>query len=171
MPLLVLTNDSVETSCALGAKYLQFLISNKTSYLQTFGHSIEESVSVNINDQDSCNETSNDECGASFTNCALLIANNCKLEMEKIEGEYDDNAQYIPELVPFIIKAMKLYPCWVWSHAEIIFYGDTTVSSSHVERYFNQFKNRAFEGDNLPIRVDDFEEKLTSYSNGDNLLL
>jgi len=103
-------------------------------------------------------------------NWALLIANNSKLEVETIEGEYN-NAQYIPELVPLIVKAMKLYPCWSGIMRNSFGYGDATVSSSRVECNFNQIKNRVFEEDNLPIRVVDFVEKLISYYRGDNLLL
>jgi len=50
-------------------------------------------------------------------------------------------------------------------------YGDVTVSSSRVECNFNQLKNRVFEADKLPIRLDDFTEKLLQYYNGDHLLL
>lgn len=170
-PLLVRIDNSVETPCAISKKYLQYLISNKLSYLQTFDHLIEENVCVNINDEESnYYENSSDESGSSFMNWALLIANKCKLEIETIEGEYD-NAQFIPELVPLIVKAMKLYPCWSGIMRKSFGYGDATVSSSREECNFNQLKNRVFEVDKLPIRVDDFVEKLILYYNGDNLLL
>lgn len=90
--------------------------------------------------------------------------------METIEGEYD-NSQYTTELVPLIVNAMKLYPCWSRIMRKSFGYGEATVSSSRVESNFNQLKNRVFEGDNLAIRVDDFVEKLITYYNGDNLLL
>jgi len=54
---------------------------------------------------------------------------------------------------------------------KIFKYGDATVSSCRVESNFNNIKNRGFNGNNLPIRVDGFVEKLVSYYNGDHLLL
>ncbi|KAL5237420.1 hypothetical protein ACI65C_004830 [Semiaphis heraclei] len=164
------TDTSVETPCAISKRYLQTLISNKSSYIQTFDNLIEENVLNNINDEEPHDENSNDKYDSSFMNWASLIANNCKLEVETIEGEYD-NAQFIPELVPLIVKAMKLYPCWSGIMRTTFGYGDATVSSSRVECNFNQLKNRVFEADKLPIRVDDFTEKLLQYYNGDHLLL
>jgi len=50
-PLLLRTDTSVETPCAISKRYLQNLISNKSSYIQTFDHLIEEIMLNNINDQ------------------------------------------------------------------------------------------------------------------------
>jgi len=165
-PLLVRTDNSY----AMSKKYLQSFISNKSSYLQTFDHFIEENMCANTNDPEYHNKYSIDECDGSFMNSVLLISNNSKLEVETVEGEYD-NARYIPELVPLIDKAMKLYPCWSGIMQKSFGYGDVTVSSSRVECNFNQIKNRVFEEDNLPIRVDDFVEKLIPYYREDNLIL
>ncbi|KAL5242345.1 hypothetical protein ACI65C_009755 [Semiaphis heraclei] len=145
---IVRTDTSVETPCAISKRYLQTLISNKSSYIQTFDNLIEENVLNNINDEEPHDEN----------------------KVETIEGEYD-NAQFIPELVPLIVKAMKLYPCWSGIMRTTFGYGDATVSSSRVECNFNQLKNKVFEADKLPIRVDDFTEKLLQYYNGDHLLL
>jgi len=49
-PLLVRTDTSIETLCAISKKYLHTLISNKSSYIQTFDNLIEENVLNNIND-------------------------------------------------------------------------------------------------------------------------
>lgn len=103
-------------------------------------------------------------------NWASIITNRCKIEVEQLEGEYD-NAHYVPEIVPLVLKAMKLYPCWSGIMTTIFNYGDATVSSCRVESNFNNIKNRVFNGDNLPIRVDSFVEKLVSYYNGDHLFL
>jgi len=111
-----------------------------------------------------------EEITGSFKNWASIIADDCLSKVEKIEGEFD-NAQYTPELVPLVINAMKLYPCWSGIMTTIFRYGEATVSSSRVESNFNQIKNRLFKTEHLPIRVDDFVHKLVNYYKGDNLLL
>lgn len=173
--LLVPTDNLVQTPCATSKKYLQSIISKNISYLQSYDHLIEENVSDCIDNQESNyfyenGDNNNDKCNSSFMNWASLIENHCKLEVETIEGEYD-NAQLIPELVPLVIKAMELYPCWSGIMRKTFGYGDSTISSSRVESNFNQLKNRVFEGDHLPIRVDNFVEKLITYYNEDHLLL
>jgi hypothetical protein len=65
-------------------------------------------------------------------NWALSIANNYELEVETIEGEYD-NAQYVPELVPLIVKGMKLYPYWSGIMQKPFGYGEVTAPSSRVK--------------------------------------
>lgn len=75
------------------------------------------------------------------------------------------------KLFPWYPNAMKLYPCWSGIMMKTFKYGDATVSSCRVENNFNNIKNRVFNGDNLPMRVDNFLEKLVSYYNGDYLLL
>jgi hypothetical protein len=82
-------------------------------------------VSININDEEYCNENSNDECNGSFMNWALSIANNYELEVETIEGEYD-NAQNILELIPLIVKTIKLYPFWSGIMRKSIGYGHSS---------------------------------------------
>jgi len=157
-----------ETPCAKSKKYLQSLISKKSSYLQAFDNVIEDGIpneELNSVDENNCADIDN-----SFMNWASIIANRCKIDVDQLEGEYD-NAQYVPEIVPLVLKAMKLYPCWSGIMTTTFNYGDATVSSCRVESNFNNIKNRVFNGDNLPIRVDNFVEKLISYYNGDHLLL
>jgi len=70
-------------------------------------------------------------------NWASIIENRCKLDVQQLEGVYD-NAQYIPEIVPLLIlKAMQLYPCWSGIMTTTFNYGDATVSSFRVESNFN----------------------------------
>jgi len=76
----------------------------------------------------------------------------------------------MPELVPSIINVMKLYPCWSGIMTTIFGFGEATVSSSRIESNFNQIKNDVFKTENLPIRVDNFVEKLKHYYRGDHLL-
>jgi len=89
--------------------------------------------------------------------------NNWKEKMTKV--------QYVPKIVPLVHKVMKLYLCWSGVITKIFKYGNATVSSCQVESNFNNIKNKVFNRDNLPIRVDGFVEKLVSYYNGDHLLL
>lgn len=83
----------------------------------------------------------------------------------------EDNAQYEVHIVPLIINAMKLFPCWSGIMRPIFKYGDETASSSRIESNFNNLKHRVFKNDNLPLRVDLFVEKLILFYQGDNLLL
>jgi len=50
-------------------------------------------------------------------------------------------------------------------------YGDNIASSSIIESNFNNIKNRVFKNDNLPIRVDDFVERLVEFYRDDHLIL
>ncbi|CAI6343597.1 unnamed protein product [Macrosiphum euphorbiae] len=164
------TNNNIteETPCAKSKKYLQSLISNKSSYFQTFDNYIENTISNE--ESNSVNESICADIDSSFMNWASIIANRSKIDVEQLEGEYD-NAQYVPEIVPLVLNAMKLYPCWSGIMTKTFKYGDASVSSCRVESNFNNIKNRVFNGDNLPMRVDNFLEKLVSYYNGDHLLL
>lgn len=92
-----------------------------------------------------------------------------KATVESVDVE-DDNAQYMPELVPSIINVMKLYPCWSGTMTKVFGFGEVTVSSSHIESNFNQIKNGVFKTDILPIRVDNFVDNLIHYYRGDHLL-
>lgn len=83
----------------------------------------------------------------------------------------EDNVQYELEIVPHIINAMKLFPCWSGIMRTIFGYGSETASSSRIESNFNNLKHRVFKNDVLPLRVDTFLEKLIKYYRGDNLLL
>jgi len=82
--------------------------------------------------------------------------------MIEVEGEFD-NAQYIPELVPLVVNSMKFFPCWSSIMVGIFGYGEKKISSSRVESNFNNLKNRVFKKKVMPIRVDNFVEKLVDY--------
>lgn len=83
----------------------------------------------------------------------------------------EDNVQYELEIVPHIINAMKLFPCWSGIMRPLFGYGSETASSSRIESNFNNLKHRVFHNDVLPLRVDTFLEKITQYYRGDHLLL
>jgi len=89
--------------------------------------------------------------------------------VESVNGE-GDNGQYMPELVPLVIIVMKLYLCWSGIMTKIFGFGQATVSGSRIESNFNQIKNGVFKTQNLPIRVDNFVEKLINYYRGDHLV-
>jgi len=167
----MLFNIQKSQYCAISKRYLQTLISNKASYLQVFDDLIVENVSENIiNQENEDNEDLSEDFAGSFMSWASLIADDCLTVVDKIKGEFD-NAQYTTELVPLVIKTMKLYSCWSGIMTNIFGYREATVSSSLVESNFNQIKNRLFKYENLPIRVDDFVQKLISYYKGDHLLI
>lgn len=170
-PLFVSTENAEETPCAISKKYLQSLISEKSSYLQMFDHFIDENVCNNAENQEFDEEENiGEEFSGNFMNWAPLIAENCQQYVNMVEGKYD-NTQYMPELVPLVIKSMKLNPCWSGIMKTSFGYGDATASSCRIESNFNQLKNRVFKNDNLPIRVDDFVDKLILYYKGDHLLI
>jgi len=83
----------------------------------------------------------------------------------------EDNVQYELEIVPHIINAMKLFPCWSGIMRPLFGYGSETASSSRIESNFNNLKHRVFHNDVLPLRVDTFLEKIIQYYRGDHLLL
>jgi len=73
------------------------------------------------------------------------------------EGEFD-NAQYLPELEPIIVRSLKLFPCWSGIMGEKFDFGKETSSSARIESNFNQLKNRVFKNEQMPLRVDTFVE-------------
>lgn len=92
-------NITEETPCAKSKKYLQSLISNKSSYIQTFDNYIENTISNE--ESNSVNESICANIDSSFMNWASIIANRSKIDVEQLEGEYD-NVQYVPEIVPLV---------------------------------------------------------------------
>lgn len=94
-----------------------------------FDDLIDENEIDNVTNQENgYNEDISEDLVDSFKHWTSLIADNCETEVKDIEGEFD-NAQYTPELVPLVIKAMKLYPCWSGIMTKIFGYG-ATVSST-----------------------------------------
>jgi len=164
------TENITKTPCALSKTFLKNLIKDKTSYIQVFDKFIDSSSTDDVLQCGINNDYNIPEIvGNSFKEWASIIADNCKAAVEHVDGE-DDNGQYMPELVPLIINVMKLYPCWSGIMTKIFGFGDATVSSSRIESNFNQIKNGVFKNENLPIRVDNFVEKLIHYYRGDHLL-
>jgi len=92
------------------------------------------------------------------------------MEVQTNEGD-TDNAQYTPEIMPLIIKAMKLYPCWSGIMRKTIGFGEASASSARIESNFNELKNRVFKNDNLLLGIDTFLDKIISYYKGDHLLI
>lgn len=80
------------------------------------------------------------------------------------------NPLYLPELVPYIIKCMKLVPLWSAIMVPIFGYGDETVSSAAVESSFKKLKNVTFKNISLPTDIELFLENHISSLRGMSLL-
>lgn len=63
---------------------------------------------------------------------------------------------YLPTLVQYIIRRMKLLPLWSAIMVPIYGYGDETSSLAAVESSFKKLKTITFKQDNLPILIEDF---------------
>lgn len=98
----------------------------------------------------------------SFKEWGQSIADTVKSTLDGIEGEYD-NAQYLPELEPIIVKSLKLFPCWSGIMGNKFGYGKETSSSARIESNFNHLKNRVFKNEQMPLRVDTFVDKIIHY--------
>lgn len=81
------------------------------------------------------------------------------------DGEVD-NLQYIPKLIPEIINLSKLLPLWTGIMIPFFPNSGSTASSAPVESNFNNIKNRAFSGSQLPVRVDNFITQHVNYLEG-----
>ncbi|KAL4126244.1 hypothetical protein QTP88_010469 [Uroleucon formosanum] len=160
-----------DTICVSSKKYLQSLISNKISYLQEYDTFIDEISTVKKVSEDHDLEDLREDFFGSFEIWASSIAEQCKIEVQRNEGEIDNVVQYTQEIVPLIIKAVKLYPCWSGIMRKTFGFGEASASSARIESNFNQLKNRVFKNDNLPLRIDTFLEKIISYYKGDHLLI
>lgn len=149
---------------------MQSLISYKKSYLQEYDTFIDENSTVIEVSEDHDLEDLREDFFGSFEIWASSIAEQCKIEVQRNEGEID-NVQYFQEIVPLIIKAMKLYPCCSDLMRKNFGFGEALASSARIESNFNQLKNRVFKNDNLPLRIDTFLRKIISYYKDDHLLI
>jgi len=141
------------------------------SYLQEYDTFIDEnSTAKELSEENNDLEDLREDFFGSFEIWASSIAEQCKIEIQTNEGDID-NAQYTSEIVPLIIKAMKLYLCWSGIMRKTFGFGEVSASSARIESNFNQLKNRVFKSDNLPLRIDTFLDKIISYYKGDHLLI
>lgn len=69
------------------------------------------------------------------------------------------NAMYLPTLVQYVIKCMKLLPLWSAIMVPIYGYDDETASFAAVESSFKKLKTITFQQDNLPITIEDFLQR------------
>lgn len=74
----------------------------------------------------------------------------------------------ITELIVLFLFAIFRFPMWTAVMKQHFKYGNVTVSSSNVESYFNDLKNRLLR--NLPYRVDDFVLKHNKVLEGETYL-
>lgn len=156
------------TPCYTAKRYLQSMISTSVLDILNIDENSQELNSetdyINIDDDYTSDYTN------TFQEWAQQIANRSRAKVESIVGMCD-NAQYIPELEPIIVRTFKLFPCWSGIMRQTFGFGEKVASSSRIECNFNHIKHRVFKNDHLPVRVDTFLEQLTSYYNGDHLLI
>lgn len=157
-----------DTPCAKSKKYLQSLISS--SDIDLIDTNSDNAYGRQLDEENALGELNNENVSGSFKEWAQAIADRVKVAIDEIEGEFD-NAQYLPELEPTIIKSFKLFPCWSGIMGEKFGYGKESSSSSRIESNFNHLKNRVFKIEQMPLKVDAFVEKLISYYQGDHLLV
>jgi len=82
-------------------------------------------------------------------------AQSILLECEELVEDGDhENAQYIPAVIPFILKSLKLLPLWSNVMCKAFKFPVKLASSSASEASFNNVKHRIFK--ELPCRVNDF---------------
>lgn len=99
----------------------------------------------------------NNEFSRSLDNSMTLknwtksILSDCEKLVE--DGDHE-NAQYIPDIVPFILKSLELLPLWSNVLCKTFNFPVELASSAASEAGFNNIKNRIF--NDLPCRVDDF---------------
>lgn len=80
------------------------------------------------------------------------------------------NPLYLPELIPHIIKCMKLVPLWSGIMIPIFGYGNETASSAAVESSFKKLKNVTFKNIVLPTDIELFLEHHITSLRGMSLL-
>lgn len=68
------------------------------------------------------------------------------------------NAMFAPNLVPSILKCMKLVPLWSGLMIPIFGYGETISSSAAVESSFKKLKTVTFKHIDLPVNIEEFIE-------------
>lgn len=68
------------------------------------------------------------------------------------------NPLFIPDLVPILIKIMKLLPLWSGVMVQIFGYGDEISSSAAVESSFRKLKTVTFKHVALPTELEQFLE-------------
>lgn len=86
-----------------------------------------------------------------FKTWAQSILLECQ---ELVEDGDHENAQYIPAVIPFILKSLELLPLWSNIMCKAFKFPVKLASSSASEASFNNVKHRIFK--ELPCRVDDF---------------
>lgn len=68
------------------------------------------------------------------------------------------NAMFLPALVPFILKCLKLLPLWSGLMVPFFGYSELTSSSASVESSFKKLKNVTFKHTSLPVDIEEFLE-------------
>lgn len=86
------------------------------------------------------------------------------------EDGNDINPLYAPEIVPHLIKMMKLLPLWSYIMVPFFGYGEGVSSSAAVESSFNKLKNGTFKHITLPTDLETFLENHMLSLRGASLL-
>ena len=82
-----------------------------------------------------------------------------------VDGDRD-NLQFLPGLVPHVIRMACYLPLWTGIMVPHFQSNNSTASSAHVEAEFNNIKNGLFKHENLPTRVDRFIIRHLGYIEG-----
>lgn len=91
------------------------------------------------------------ENNTNFKNWARLILLKCE---ELVEDDDHKNAQYIPAVIPLILKSLEMLPLWSNVMCKTYKFPVKLASSAASEAGYNNIKHRIFK--ELPCRVDDF---------------
>ncbi|KAK5649722.1 hypothetical protein RI129_000751 [Pyrocoelia pectoralis] len=81
------------------------------------------------------------------------------LEHSRIQAQAvtnEDNFHYCPDFAKDLARFLKSFLLWSAVLVPVFNYGNHTETSTHVESYFNDLKNRSFANKQLPLRVDKF---------------
>lgn len=82
----------------------------------------------------------------------------------------DINGMHVKDLVPLLLKCMKLLPLWSGIMIPVFGYGTETASSAAVESSFKKLKAITFKQETLPINIEEFLEQHISSLHGASLI-
>lgn len=106
--------------------------------------------------QDIPNDENEDGCLKTWID-SLKKKSTVKYVVSSTDCIYEkDNFHYLPEFSNSFLKLLRTYPLWSAILIKHFNISELTASSSSVESYFNDLKNRSFNNDNILLRVDKF---------------
>lgn len=175
---IVLTNETAgystsgeETSCEAHKQriihaFSTGFINDETKFDELLDPGKYEKIQRIPENQESLNEALG-SMNNPFQKWAERIYNESKLFLQT--GN-EINPLYLPQLVPYKIKCMKLVPLCSGLMIPVFGYGNETASSAAVDSSFNKLKNITFKNILLPTDVELFLEHHISSLRGMSLL-